>query len=470
MTGGLSDVERSPGGGTVLRPGGRGARFASRDGRGRAHTHAVSHALTPAAHATPRRRAEHQTAHTARANGEEFVLAPFPMQQARPTGRGHGQRSHRAVRLAIAFAFIAPFGVLPVPFAAPQQAMAQVGSGLGSDVSGSLSISSAQQREIEAFARPQLEALGSGEPGRIRAARERLLEPLRARQVSIAFREAYEGVLFDALSTHIRQDDRAAAFASMWLCAELATQRPINLLRDTLEQPGSAERAYFAAVCLERLFTVLDDTGGGIQPELAARLPEVLGSYVREAETWREADAGVRALARATAMSPTPVDFASTRNAAVSALADATGARVRALDPADEPELIRGELMLAFRAAVQLRTTVTDTRNPPARDSIVSAAGFAGDVLAYALAVVNDGLEPDDDADRDLLNDLIGEGQIIVIFAGQQLGEELDQADLSEGVSGRRFVTEAARLLSALSRPPFRLEATRFDPATRSDD
>jgi len=343
-------------------------------------------------------------------------------------------------------------------------AAAQIQTIPGSTIT-SPTISSSQQEQLAAYVQAHADGLFGGDASAIRRSRAALVEPLENRQASVAFRQAYGRALQETLDRLLESEDPTERIVGLALLGELATEDAVRRLEEELASEDDATRL-FAVTRGERVFEILALVGTGLTPERAVGLAQRIGAGIPEESDTLLADTRVRALAKAAQVPDSRIP--GLRDAALRAIGEHFGARVRTLDAA---ALDAAALRAVVRAAEIARQNLLQAGGSmPGREATRELLAFSGDILSLMESA--------------LRQNALGQGEEVATLAATATAEAeniylLTRAELSNGgqaspvgframlESGnqREFSLRYARLFGGageLTQRPFGLDASRF--------
>lgn len=123
----------------------------------------------------------------------------------------------------------------------------------------SISLSTAQQGQIEDFAKFHCRNLSSSEPDLVENAKKRLLEPLRAPSVSQYFRAVYARLLIPHLEPVIEGDSPYAAVNALQVVGFLGTDEALGVIEDHININN--EESFAKRLWAVKAFVVAVDAG-----------------------------------------------------------------------------------------------------------------------------------------------------------------------------------------------------------------
>jgi hypothetical protein len=220
-------------------------------------------------------------------------------------------------------------------FAAAPRAMAQFD--LAEATIRATDLTAEQTAEIQNYVKEALTQLSSSDPLEVKRARERLLAPLRQREISVRFRQEYSNQVLPTLRELQKAESDLTLINSLRIAGELATTDASALLEQRLEDERTAVR--FAAVTgIGRTFEAVGGANPAITTSRVGDLVQRVSRRVAEDESPHVTDAAVRALLGA--MSIARPGFEAMRGTAFGAMASSLSARARAAGAnAFDPEL-----------------------------------------------------------------------------------------------------------------------------------
>ncbi|MGP1310310.1 MAG: hypothetical protein ACTS27_08950 [Phycisphaerales bacterium] len=267
------------------------------------------------------------------------------------------------------------------------------------------SLTQADRTAIVDWTRTLADALRTGDPAAVSAAREDLIRAL-TQDTSVPFRLEVSGTLVDTLRTLGNGNDEIRAFNAFQIAGALATDAATDLLTAALRDDSSTIR-YGGALGSRILF----------QQFIAGRSPL----------TQDDISAHLRDLASALASEQDPVvaeglmtsfgvqfPSPSARAQALRLMDDAVGARIKAVG--QDPAWTRA----VVRAVDSSRRLLLDQQVAGQRDAEFAraAATLAGHGMAYAIGR----LESAQGAERTAVGDLLKASEVTLLLTGQQLG------------------------------------------------
>ncbi|MCA9287890.1 MAG: HEAT repeat domain-containing protein [Phycisphaerales bacterium] len=345
-----------------------------------------------------------------------------------------------------------------LPLLAPSAALAQTATIPANIITKTAQLTPDEVRTVNEYAEQAARNLSSTDPDAIRTARERILSPFSTRGMGVPFRLAYSNAVCPVAERLTTNDDELIAVNALRVLGEVGTDRSLNAIERSLDHPAVAVR-YTAAYALLRTFEALSKETPAVSPDKVQSLLTRLGEMIRNEEDPWILDVSVRALIAASKINRQ--NFEAIPAAAIQQLAEATGNRVRTI-PAYEENLDRLTFML--RATVACRDALTDTGRPLPAGAARAAAGLSGDVLAFAVARVESGVESQEE--RDLLRSLVRSAQASMFFAATAINPSGTQTPPEQiDPTSRNFVEQANREIQKLHAVPYSFPRGRFDRA-----
>lgn len=300
-----------------------------------------------------------------------------------------------------------------------------------------------------------------GDYDAIRQARQNILTPLRAQNVSVFFRLAYSDALRATLTPLVKDANEDVAINALRIAGELGTTDGANLCVSALDDKRPGVRM-MAASGLARTFAVLWTTPtiqtqpfAGIETRLSAALtkekdPEVLDGFAMAYEAGAQIPNSVVGDARNITLRSAAMKFGQI-------------AQQKDVSAAHNPALLR-----VSKAMLDTLTQAVGEPKLP-QDTLREIGGFGGDLLAYALRRLRAGNVGD--SERQQLAVLVGQAQNLVSVSGSQLGMAPKayrlNAIVAEG-NDAQYTPAVMNVIGAegdLVKPPFSLRKERFIPA-----
>jgi hypothetical protein len=297
-------------------------------------------------------------------------------------------------------------------------------------------------------------------------ARDAALEPLQQPSCSVAFRIEYGRQLMDTLKSLAAGSSEVRAINAMRIAGQLASDPAVDLLQRSLTDERVSVR-YAAVLGLRMAFEAIESQPPAIVPDSASRVVVLLSKRFDAEQDAYVIDAIIRALDAAGRI--TSANYAATRDQAYTLLAKELGKRVANAKPGEFDE---GQLASLLRAGVALRDAVTRIAVPLQRDTLIAAAGYAGDLLALsAREVQGSDLSPER---RAALVNLVAAAQAIVPLAADRVapggGFTGLPAGMNDALAGATRTSDARFLeqVDAAVGPNGKLAGTPFSfPPTR---
>ena len=301
----------------------------------------------------------------------------------------------------------------------------------------------------------------SGDYDTIRQARQAILTPLRASDVSLTFRLSYSDALRQRLSPLVRNANVDIALNALRIAGELGTTDGANICIQALEDQRAAVRM-MAVSGLARTFGILQTTAT-IQPQQFSAIEGRLSQALKNEQDPEVLDGF--AMAYEAAMQIPENLVADARNIALRSAATRFGEITRAKE-------MNGEKIPALlRASNATLTTLRGlVGNRPPNDALIESAGFGGDLLAYTLRRLRSGEV--NETERAQLAVLVGQAQnlVSVTFAlvGGQGSKSYRLDALGRESNDQQFYRDVLNVVGGegdLVKAPFNLPRNRFIPA-----
>ena len=302
-----------------------------------------------------------------------------------------------------------------------------------------------------------------GDYDAIRMARQQILTPLRASNVSVFFRLSYSDALRPVITPLVKDANDDIAINALRIAGELGTIDGANLCVMALEDKRPGVRM-MAASGLARTFSVLWTTPtiqpgpfSGIESKLAVALakekdPEVLDGFAMAYEAAMQIPANVVADAQNTALKSGSTGFGKIL-------------RQKDLDPAAVPALLRAS------KSVLDTLTQAGVGAKPEDATLREAGGLGGDVLTYVLRRLRNGAAAIGEEERQQLAVLVGQAQNVVSRSQTLLngsGKTYRLDELVRTGNDQQYFRDVMNVIGAegdLVKPPFALPKERFIPA-----
>jgi hypothetical protein len=345
--------------------------------------------------------------------------------------------------------------LLPVSHVAAQM-------GLPREVIAAEAIGPGQAAEIGRYADEWAGRLGSDDPLEIKRVRDNLLLPLRERNVSVAFRQAYAERLLPELRNHVRDERDLVIFNALRIAGELATPGSIDVLRDQLRDARPSVR-YAAVYGMDRIFaTIASEQSPAMGSAAVEQLLNNLGRHLENEQESKVFDAGIRALA--TAMQIERQNYGHVRPLAFSTLARISSERTKNLDGGPGS----AEMLRVLLRSGQIARDVLSVANPRqqlSEQGVREAAELSGHLLAYIVRRLQAGDFPHDEPEaRSLAGQVVTVAETSIVLATRTPQAPNLMGDFSRATqeSDRAFFSKAVDLLGLLTRPPFGFPAGHF--------
>ncbi|MFG0306928.1 MAG: hypothetical protein ACF8Q5_12025 [Phycisphaerales bacterium JB040] len=250
-------------------------------------------------------------------------------------------------------------------------------------------ISPADRTQIDSFAQAHADALQSDTVAQdaITRSRNDLTRPVQNANVTLAFRQAYAQAVTPIARTLAGSDDPVRRLAGIRIAGVLGTDDAASIVLDAVESddPGTV---YFAVIGLGDALATLASGSPSLSTQTAQDIIAALQNVIVNADDPVFADAAIRALIGAAYISQP--NQLGTRHAALTALANATGDRLRATRAAD-PDA--DQLMIsALRACGAVRTAISNPQITPTRATAVAAIRLGADAFGFVFSRVRSGV------------------------------------------------------------------------------
>jgi hypothetical protein len=341
-------------------------------------------------------------------------------------------------------------------------------------------VSPPQVDEIKKFVAAQVADLETGDPVKLKRARQNLEGAANHAGATVSFRTAYSEALLPELDRLAKLANDVVVINAVQASGPLATQASIELAERYRADARPAVRLT-AVGALEQTFRSINRTPPVVDQAAALQIVTNLGAGLDGEADPKVADAYVRALLEASRIEQ--AKFESVPDAALEKLVQSVGTRVRKLG--DAP-LDRELLMACIRAAEEVHNILAQNnlqRELP-QGLVRDAGGLGGDLLAYVFRQIRSGKLP--------VAQGVGEGAVaeaqagrLVEFTVTQLGVKIvysardrlgrGPVDSMIDVAGmiwqataagdREFTTGVGQIIGEsglLTRDPFNFNSERF--------
>jgi hypothetical protein len=275
-----------------------------------------------------------------------------------------------------------------------------------------VSVGGTQRSQIEAYVSRHLEGLMSDNRTRAVTAREALSEPLTDARVSVAFRQAYSGLLSQSISELTQSTDSWRRLVGLRLAADIATQDAIRVIEDAMAS-DEPEIRYFSLFATETVFDAVATSAPAVTDRALLELVQRLGETVSTTDDARLADAGVRALQ--SAMNIPESRVAGVRTGAVTTLARSAAELARRTDAVDADDVTALPLV---RAGLAVRDYVAVAGSEVPASAATEAVGFGGDLIAFVFQRVE--RNPSEAGENRINIQLAGIGSSLAYFGDQR--------------------------------------------------
>lgn len=322
------------------------------------------------------------------------------------------------------------------------------------------SLSEEQRQAIREYPGDAISRLASGDSREVRTARERLLEPLRAGNASLQFKQAYSDAISKGLSDIAAGSQDLAAVNALRVLGELGTPAALDTLEARLADQRGPVR-YAAVMGIERTLNAMRSGSLAITVGRATQSLEKVGALLGKDTQPEVAQAAARAIASLLNLDRAGLE--EIRSQALSQLAARVRERAGTMKgPA------AGAFMPALLTAAQAARDALTTANPALalpEAARRQAAEISGDAFAAVVrAASGPGLGSSAAVRADAAAIVATTEAAILVSAGRQTSPlKLDQ-ELRKGTSegDASFVKRAPELVRVLSGPPLGFPADRF--------
>ncbi len=336
-------------------------------------------------------------------------------------------------------------------------ASAQPLGGLRDDLTTKITaLSSAETDEVRQFAEPRLDALAGTDAAARERSRAELVSSLRRPGVSVAFRQAYRGVMLDRLRPLASDARDEVAINALLVLGELADDAAARVVLERTSDDRQTVR-YAAIAALTTSFRAARDQAPALTPATAGRIVDHLGERLAtERDAWT-ADAVARSLIAAGSIGRS--EFAPAAENAWVALAEGVGDRLFEAQAGPERRIV---LLTAMRAGEAMRDAVTAPSGIGER-ATRAAAGLGGETIGFVARLLTKGELPA--GDRRFETDLVNVGENLVFFSLQQLPPRTPQqtrlAEMLNAGQDSDYGNAARLLVAKLAQPPVSMPQNR---------
>lgn len=249
-------------------------------------------------------------------------------------------------------------------------------------------IAATDRTQIQTFAQAHADALGApnADDDVVKRSRNDLTRPVQNANVTLAFRQAYAEAVTPIAADLASSDNPVRRLAGIRIAGVLGTDDAARVALDGVEHDDPGTR-YFAISALGDGLASLASGSPSLSTQVSQDIIAALQGVIVNDEDPVFADAAIRALTSAAYISqPNQV---GTRHAALTALANATGDRLRATRATD-PDA--NQLMIsALRACGAVRTAISNPQITPSRASAVAAIRLGADAFGFVYSRVRSG-------------------------------------------------------------------------------
>jgi hypothetical protein len=326
------------------------------------------------------------------------------------------------------------------------------------EVYRAVALNDGQRSQVEQYVGDLLPKLSSDDATEIKQARDRLLEPLRDRTASVAFRRLYADLMGAELAKLAAGERDVAAANAMRIAGELATTESADLLVGRLTDNRASMRL-MAAAQLGRLFDTVGRSDGqpAMRPDSVTDLVNRLGKAAVGESSETVLDAMVRAMRAATMI--TRPGFEGTRAATFRAMCQALSNKAKALGQTD-----MGVLPALLRAQTACRDALAQANPLMAIDGPAAAAAVEFNGHMVACIMRNRGAFPVGDVPaRDVASGVIRVAESAAVIGAAKLGGQYQSQQMADDFAkatadgDREFFRKALAMLGVLAGPPLNM-------------
>lgn len=314
-----------------------------------------------------------------------------------------------------------------------------------------ISVNSGQRSQIQGFVDNWTQRIKSESASDNKRALEALTEPLHARGVSIAFRQAYAQMLMPVIDELIADDTVKSKLSALRILGDLATPAAAQRVRGLIEDQDKGVQL-FAVSSAGRIFLSASVHGPAMSESDTTSLIDAVS---QSAENNMDDQEFTRACARtlATATTIGTRDLPNTRSRALIALSDLVSMHIESLGDNDDPSFAQS---LALDAASASTASISDISATVNADAARAAVRLGAEIVALPLRrVIAKTIEPQ--ADREKTIRSVQAGETLLYFARRKAAEiagrgvgGIDTTSFSallESGEDRDFRNQAATLL-----------------------
>lgn len=338
-------------------------------------------------------------------------------------------------------------------------------------------LSAAQADNVSAFVKERVADLRSGDPERVRRARNDLTQPMLEAQASVSLRQTFAQALTgEKLADLAKDKNEVVAINALRIAGEVATPEMFDIIRAQLGENRSQVR-YAAAFAAQRSFQQIAPASRGVAAT-ANDLTDLIGAIGKRLAGEKETlvfDVLARGLVDAVRIDRPR--YESVRPAAMSELATALGAKIKDLKPTDTDTI---DTLLSVTTQLRDELSRNGAKMPEASRN--AAAVLGGQTLAWigrqasANVYPQIGRNEDKDvqakkkADRKHVVDLARVAESVVIFAAAGAGQNVPAANLGDALDqatregDARFLEQFREriVVGVLTKAPFNASADTF--------
>lgn len=328
---------------------------------------------------------------------------------------------------------------------------------LTADTIQAVNLGPEQAAAIRQYPTEPLARLASDQPRDIRAARDRLLEPLRDPRASVVFRQAYADALVPQLAAITKDPRDLNAVNALRILGEVGTPSALDALEAALADQRLPVR-YAAVMGMERTLLAIRSVSPAVGADRLSRVLARLGRVVAQDQSPEVVQAAVRALASVLTLERE--GFTVLRPASLRAMAEATRARI--------PQLSGADAVAFYPAMLALCQVTRDAllQNNPALALDAEAARHAAEVnghcFAYVFRAVRAGQFRDDPAAREAAASIVATAETALLVAARRAARPIGLVEPLRAANDRAFNDRALEMLQLLKDPPLSFPADHF--------
>jgi len=321
-------------------------------------------------------------------------------------------------------------------------------------------------RQIQQYADKYKDQLRSEDPSAVKVARNHLIEPLVAPEVSVDFRLRYTLVLLPVLEPLLRHERDLIASNAARILGELGTPRAVDQIVQVFADKRPAVR-YSATYAAQRVFdNLMPPRSAVLSSEQASRFIDAIAARMGVEDDANVVQGLVLALQAASSIPSTQLK--DIRTYAVASAARSVAARAKAMD--GKSELTPGWRSVFWRASGLTRTALTQAPPNEPRltpEGLKQAGGLAGQTLALVRRRVQAGVASPDE--REMLAKIAALAEATYYFAHSAMGgesvKEYQFGPMLTANEDAKFVERVLEIIGpngALTSQPFGFADTEF--------